>query len=88
MPFGALQFIFIFSASYAAQKFRSKSIVLAAFVIPVIAGLVVLYVEGTSANFSASASLGGYYLLAFLYGSNPLIVNSNTAGQTKRSMSL
>lgn len=87
MPFGALQVVFIISASYFAKKIRVKSVILAVFVVPVIIGLVVLYVEGTSKNFYARASLGGNYLLAFLYGENPLIVSwmtSNTAGQTKK----
>ncbi len=75
MPFGALQVVFIISASYFAKKIRVKSVILAVFVVPVIIGLVVLYVEGTSKNFYARASLGGNYLLAFLYGENLLIVS-------------
>ncbi|ORY23616.1 major facilitator superfamily domain-containing protein [Naematelia encephala] len=88
MPFGFLQFVCILVASYAVQKWRFKSIVLAAFVVPVIAGLGVLYGEGVSSNFNQGAALTGYYLLAFLFGGNPLIVSwmvANTAGQTKKS---
>lgn len=43
MPFGAMQFIVIMVASYAAQKARWKSAVLATLMLPVIAGLVMLY---------------------------------------------
>lgn len=47
-----------------------------------------LYYEGTSGNFRQSVALGGYYLLAFDFGCNPLLVSwmvANTAGQTKKS---
>lgn len=88
MPFGVLQFLCIIAASYAAQVWRIKSAVLAIFVVPVIAGLVLLYVEATSSSFSQGPALAGYYLLAFLFGGNPLIVTwmaANTAGQTKKA---
>lgn len=95
MPFGALQFLCIIAASYAAQKFSSKSIVLAAFMIPVVIGCALLYAEGVAAGtalFTSSqqgAALAGYYLLAFLFGGNPLIVSwmvANTGGTTKKSV--
>lgn len=88
MPFGAVQLLIILITSYAAQKCRLKSPVLVALVLPVIAGLVMLYVlPRTDAN--QGALLGGYYLLAFLFGGNPLIVSwivGNTAGTTKKSV--
>lgn len=68
MPFGFLQFVCIIIASYAATVWRIKSAVLAAFIVPVIAGLVLLYVEGTSAVFKQGPALAGYYLLSFLFG--------------------
>lgn len=91
MPFGALQFIVILLASYLAQKCRLKGIVLATFMLPVVAGLAMLYVlprakSGTSPD--QGSLLAGYYLLAFLFGGNPLIVTwivGNTAGTTKKS---
>lgn len=43
MPFGALQFIVIMLASWAAQKAKWKAAVLAVIMLPVIAGLVMLY---------------------------------------------
>jgi MFS family permease len=88
MPFGALQFICILVASYAAAKWKFKAPVLAAFMVPVVAGLAMLYAEGISSTFRQPVALTGYYLLAFLFGGNPLIVSwmvANTAGQTKKS---
>lgn len=106
MPFGALQFIVILLASYAAQRARWKSAVLAIIMLPVIAGLVMLYllkrefclfwrhrvfdrltIVGTPSE--EAPLLVGYYLLAFLFGGNPLIVSwivGNTAGSTKKSV--
>ena len=92
MPFGALQFLVIILASYLAQRARVKGAVLAVFMLPVVAGLAMLYVlprskTGTSPD--QGALLAGYYLLAFLFGGNPLIVTwivGNTAGTTKKSV--
>lgn len=86
MPFGAVQLIIILLASYAAQKARLKAPVLLVLVIPVVIGLAMLYAIPRS---DTAALLGGYYLLAFLFGSNPLIVSwivGNTAGTTKKSI--
>jgi MFS family permease len=88
MPFGAMQFIVILLASWAAQKAKLKSMVLAALLIPVIAGLAVLYVLPRKSSDTAGL-LVAYYLLAFLFGGNPLIVSwivGNTAGSTKKSV--
>jgi hypothetical protein len=86
MPFGAVQFIIILLASYAAQKARLKSPVLLFLVLPVLTGLAMLYAIPRK---DTGALLGGYYLLAFLFGGNPLIVSwivGNTAGTTKKSI--
>ncbi|KIW28356.1 uncharacterized protein PV07_08028 [Cladophialophora immunda] len=88
MPFGAMQFIVILLASYAAQKAKLKSFVLAGLMLPVIAGLAVLYVLPRTSG-STAGLLVAYYLLAFLFGGNPLIVSwivGNTAGSTKKSV--
>jgi predicted MFS family arabinose efflux permease len=88
MPFGALQFIVILLASYAAQKAKLKSGVLAVFMLPVVAGLAMLYVLPRAKSDQASL-LAAYYLLAFLFGGNPLIVSwivGNTGGTTKKSI--
>lgn len=86
MPFGFVQFVVILLASYAAQKARLKAPVLLFLVIPVIAGLAMLY---TLPRSNQGGLIAGYYLLAPLFGSNPLIVSwivGNTAGTTKKSI--
>ncbi|KAA8910718.1 hypothetical protein TRICI_004065 [Trichomonascus ciferrii] len=88
MPFGALQFIVILLASYLAQKARLKGAILASFMLPVVAGLAVLYAVPRDDS-SQAPLLVGYYLLAFLFGGNPLVVTwivGNTAGTTKKSI--
>lgn len=88
MPFGAMQVLVIWFGSWAAQKAKLKSAVLAGLMLPVIAGLATLYV--LPRDHSATAGLlVAYYLLAFLFGGNPLIVAwivGNTAGSTKKSV--
>lgn len=86
MPFGAVQVIVILLSSYAAQKARLKAPVLLVLVVPVICGLAILY---ALPRHNQAGLLVGYYLLAFLFGSNPLIVSwivGNTAGTTKKSI--
>ncbi|CAG8024419.1 unnamed protein product [Penicillium salamii] len=88
MPFGALQFLIILLASYLAQTARLKGAIIAAFMLPVIAGLAILYAVARTKSVQ-SELLAGYYLLAFLFGGNPLIVTwiiGNTAGTTKKSV--
>ncbi|KAJ5815772.1 hypothetical protein N7474_007549 [Penicillium riverlandense] len=90
MPFGALQFIVILLASYLAQVARLKGVILAAFMLPVVAGLAILYAVARTKSVQG-ALLAGYYLLAFLFGGNPLIVTwivGNTAGSTKTSVAM
>lgn len=87
MPFGAMQLIVIFLGSFLAQRARIKGAVLAVLVLPVVAGLAVLYAVPRGSSHQAPL-LVGYYLLAFLFGGNPLIVTwivGNTAGTTKKS---
>jgi hypothetical protein len=56
--------------------------------LPVVVGLVVLYVlPRTSTN--TAPNLVAYYLLAFIFGGNPLLITwlvGNTAGTTKKSV--
>lgn len=88
MPFGAVQIIIIIFASYAAQKSRLKFPVLITLILPVVAGLTMLYVLPRKKS-NQAALLAAYYLLAFLFGGNPLIVSwivGNTAGSTKKSI--
>ncbi|RAL07342.1 putative MFS transporter [Aspergillus homomorphus CBS 101889] len=88
MPFGAVQVIIILLASYLAQKAKMKGVILAGLMLPVVAGLAMLYAlpRDKSAN---GGLMAGFYLLAFLFGGNPLIVAwivSNTGGTTKQSV--
>lgn len=88
MPFGALQFIIILSASFVAQKAKLKGLPLACYMVPVVVGLAMLFAlpRGNSAQ---GALLAGYYLLSFIFGGNPLIASwiiGNTAGATKKSI--
>ncbi|KAL7958914.1 major facilitator superfamily domain-containing protein [Trichoderma compactum] len=88
MPFGALQSILILLASFLAQKAKIKGAILAVFMLPVVAGLVILYCVPRGDS-SQGALLAGYYLLAFIFSGNPLIVSwivGNTAGTTKKSI--
>jgi hypothetical protein len=85
IPFGFAQLLAILLASYAAQRVKVKSGILIALIFPVIAGLALLY---TIPRANSALLLFGYYLLPFLFGSNPLIVSwiiGNTAGTTKKS---
>lgn len=86
IPFGGAQVAAILLASYAAYKAKVKSGILVALVFPVIAGLSILYAIPRAND---ALLLFGYYLLPFLFGSNPLIVSwiiGNTAGTTKKSI--
>lgn len=88
IPFGVLQISVILFASWAAQKAKIKAAVLNAVIIPVIVGLVLLYVLDRKTT-QIGLLLFGYYLLAFLFGANPLIVSwmiGNTGGTTKKSV--
>ncbi|KAJ5683578.1 hypothetical protein N7462_006743 [Penicillium macrosclerotiorum] len=90
MPFGAMQFVVILLASYLAQTARLKGAILAIFMLPVVAGLAILYAVPRTDS-KQSALLAGYYLLAFLFGGNPLVVTwivGNTAGSTKKSVAM
>lgn len=86
IPFGAVQLLVIFPSSWLAHRFRNKSIFLTAILVPVLAGAVMLYTLGRE---DSAPLLAAYYLLAFVFGGNPLIVSwaiSNIAGTTKKSV--
>ncbi|KAF9016943.1 MFS general substrate transporter [Hymenopellis radicata] len=88
MPFGALQMLIIGAASYCTYHFRNKSVTICVFILPVIAGLAMLWALPRD---NQGLLLFAYYLLAFLFGANPLIISwlsANTAGSTKRSISI
>lgn len=86
IPFGFVQLIVILLASFLAYTIRYKSVVLATFMLPVVAGLAMLYALPRTHSHQG-ALIAGYYLLAFLFAGNPLIVSwivANTAGSTKK----
>lgn len=88
MPFGALQLITIWSFSYATQRWKLKGVMLAGVVVPVLTGIAILYHTNRQPQINQAQALAGYYLLAFLFAGNPIIVSwmvANTAGQTKKS---
>ncbi|TKX22556.1 MFS transporter-like protein 94 [Elsinoe australis] len=86
IPFGAVQLLIIIVSSYAAHKAKLKGLILAILILPVVIGLVVLYVLPRTRT---APNLVAYYLLACLFGGNPLIVTwivGNTGGATKKSV--
>jgi MFS family permease len=86
IPFGVVQLLVIFPASYLAHRYRIKSAFLIIVLLPVFAGAVMLYTLGRD---NIPPLLAAYYMLAFLFGGNPLIVSwmiSNIAGTTKKSV--
>ncbi|KAF8315253.1 MFS general substrate transporter [Clavulina sp. PMI_390] len=90
MPFGALQFILILSASYAAYSFKVKGPIFFVMMLPTLAGVAMLWGLGRTHSDQAPL-LAAYYLIAFLFAGNPLLVSwitANTAGQTKKSIIL
>jgi predicted MFS family arabinose efflux permease len=88
MPFGALQFISILLASWLAYRFKRKSPFLLALVTIVIVGVALMVaLPKTKAN--KGGLLAGYYLIAFVYAINPLLISwmgANCAGQTKKAI--
>ncbi|KAH8889437.1 MFS general substrate transporter [Thozetella sp. PMI_491] len=86
IPFGFVQLIVIFPTAWLAYRLRLKSPVLVTLLLPVLAGAVMLYVLDRSYN---PPLLAAYYMLAFLFGGNPIIMSwmtSNTGGTTKKSV--
>lgn len=90
MPFGALQYIVILGVSWLAVKFHWKSLTLGSSLVPVIIGLVILFVLPQQST-NTAVLLIGYHLFSFILGCNSLILSwimANTAGQTKKSITL
>ncbi|KAF4999925.1 hypothetical protein FGRMN_2163 [Fusarium graminum] len=86
IPFGAVQLLVIIPASYLAHHYRIKSIFLISVMLPVLAGAVMLHELSRD---KTAPLLAAYYMLAFLFGGNPLIVSwmiCNIGGTTKKSV--
>jgi hypothetical protein len=87
IPFGAIQYSVILAVAYTSFKLRHKSLSLLGILIPILAGLVILYLSPREGH--TGQLLAGYYLLAFIFGGNTLIVSwilANTAGHTKKAV--
>jgi hypothetical protein len=90
IPFGAMQTIVIILSCWTAQKMKLKGLILVAFMIPVVVGNAMLYGLNRGPS-NRPALLTAYYLLAFLFAGNPLLLSwvlGNTAGATKKSVTL
>lgn len=88
IPFGALQFVSILLASWLAYRFKRKSPFLLGLVTIVIVG-VALMVALPKTKENKGGLLAGYYLIAFVYAINPLLISwmgANCAGQTKKAV--
>ncbi|RJE25261.1 Mfs transporter [Aspergillus sclerotialis] len=91
IPFGAVQTIVIVFSCWASYKAKLKGVVLAGFMVPVIAGCAMLYALDHTKASNQGALLAAYYLCAFLFSANPILlawVVGNTAGATKQSTTL
>lgn len=90
MPFGAVQTIVILIGCYAANSMKLKGPILFVCMLPVVAGTAMLYALDRDES-DQPALLAAYYLVAFLFSANPLLlvwVVGNTAGATKKSVTL
>ncbi|KAI0141728.1 major facilitator superfamily domain-containing protein [Xylariaceae sp. FL1272] len=86
IPYGFILWAVTMIVSWACQRFRSKFVIMMCTVLPVIAGLAILYAVPRDGH--TGALLTGYYLLSFLYGSVIVQISwmvANTAGSTKKS---
>jgi predicted MFS family arabinose efflux permease len=88
MPSGALQFFSILLASWLAYRFKRKSPFLLGLVTIVIVGVALMVALPKTKN-NKGGLLAGYYLIAFVYAINPLLISwmgGNCAGQTKKAI--
>ncbi|KAK1773495.1 major facilitator superfamily domain-containing protein [Copromyces sp. CBS 386.78] len=89
IPFGAVQYLVILGVAWTSVKVRSgKGVALLVILIPILAGVSLLYVLPRDKSHTAPL-LVGYYFLAFIFGCNTLVVSwilANTAGSTKSSV--
>ena len=90
IPFGAMQTIVIVGSCWASYKLRLKSAVLIGFMLPVVTGIAMLYALPHE-NANQGPLLLAYYLCAFLFAANPLLLSwvvGNTAGAAKTSTTM
>ncbi|KAM0788138.1 hypothetical protein ACM66B_001303 [Microbotryomycetes sp. NB124-2] len=87
MPFGFLQLSVIVLSSWLAYKYSIKSVVFASMMLPVVIGCALLYALPREAS-KKGGLLVGYYLIAFVFSANPLLVSwlaASYAGSTKKA---
>ncbi|KAL7423586.1 hypothetical protein Q5752_001166 [Cryptotrichosporon argae] len=90
MPFGFVQGVAILLSFWASKRFKSKSVVILALMVPCLVGSGLLYGLGRGASDQAGL-LVGYYILAFYTPITPLIMSwyaSNTAGSSRRTSTI
>lgn len=90
IPFGAVQTLVIVASCWVANKMKLKGVILLGFMLPVVVGTGMLYGLGRNVS-DRPALLVAYYLTAFLFAANPLLLGwvvGNTAGETKKSVTL
>ncbi|KAK3949884.1 major facilitator superfamily domain-containing protein [Pseudoneurospora amorphoporcata] len=90
IPFGAVQYVVILGVAWTSVKVRSgKGVALLVVLVPILAGVTLLYVLPRGDTSHTAPLLVGYYFLAFIFGCNTLVVSwilANTAGSTKSSV--
>ncbi|OQE44915.1 hypothetical protein PENCOP_c002G06424 [Penicillium coprophilum] len=88
IPYGAITTIVIILSCWASHKAKLKSAVLAAFMLPVVVGIALLYALPHGVKKNQGPLLFAYYLTSFIYAANPLLLSwvvGNTAGAAKVS---
>jgi hypothetical protein len=88
IPYGAITTIVINLSCWAFHKSKLKSVVLAAFMLPVVVGIAILYALPHNEQKNQGPLLFAYYLTSFIYAANPLLLSwvvGNTAGAAKVS---
>lgn len=73
IPYGVMQAVFIFSGSYAAYRFKYRSIPLIILALLALAGGIMLYVANLSEQVNKPLALVGYYFGAALFGISPVV---------------
>lgn len=73
IPFGGLQAIGILAGSWAAARFKIKSVMLIILCLFTLAGGVMMYVAESGDTRQQTLALVGYYFLAFSFGCSPVV---------------
>lgn len=90
IPYGAMTIFVVVFACWVANYWRLKGGILAAFMIFPVVGCGLLYGLSRESKMRP-ALLFAYYITSFLFAGNPILIAwcvGNTAGQTKRSVTM